>query len=100
MCVGVLICWGTTQIGSYIIRDIQGDHNIKLIMKIVYKWLIIATKVIIIGMVGLSIPPLLIGILNEVLFWVPLSTPLNETPKYPLFRCWALGLLYLKGWIK
>jgi hypothetical protein len=66
----------------------------------VAKWLLIALKVVILGSFWLTVPPLLIGILVESMVIIPLRTPLQETPVYPWIQCWALGLVFLKIWIR
>ena len=162
ICTGMSICWGLSQVISYIIRDLHTHRRAALLtfFSITYKWLLIGVKALIITLLSLSLPPLLIGqksdvcmlklcihapvytihicriymyicihnntfahvmymsylyiipsahllihilqplfigILNEAIFLNPVSVSWSETPVYPLFRCWALGVIYMKG---
>ena len=50
--------------------------------------------------IWLTIPPILLGTLLESLIVIPIRTPLSETPIYPWVQVWALGLVFLKIWIR
>lgn len=102
MCIGVTVCWGLSQIITYIARDLHSHRRAALItfFAVTSKWLFIGIKALLVIAVSLSLPPLLIGVLNEAIFYSPMSVGWTETPVYPLFRCWALGVIYMKGWIK
>ena len=63
MCLGMSICWGLSQVLSYIIRDLHTHRRAALLtfFSITYKWLLIGVKALIITLLSLSLPPLLIG---------------------------------------
>lgn len=44
--------------------------------------------------------PVLIGILFEYVVIIPARVPLNETPFVPPYEAWALGLVFLKIWVR
>jgi E3 ubiquitin-protein ligase MARCH6 len=64
------------------------------------QWIAVCLKVIAISSIWLTIIPLLIGIGFESIAVVPLRTSPNETPRYPVLQCWALGLVFLKIWMR
>lgn len=99
-CVGVATCGGLVYAGSFIVRDIRSVELLHSIKTVFNKWGRIGAKLVVVGVCGLSVPPMLVGILNEAIVLNPLSVALDETPSFPLFRCWALGVIILKGWIK
>ena len=101
MCIGVLVCWLIGQAIAYVSRDFNHNNRAWVsLYTVVSKWSWIGCKLIIVSVLGLTLPPLLVGLLNEAIFLNPLAVSLTETPCYPFFRCWAIGLIYLKGWIK
>lgn len=63
-------------------------------------WTVLGFKIMTISSVWLTIIPLLIGIGFESIAVVPLRTATNETPRYPLLQCWAVGLVFLKIWTR
>ena len=76
---------------------------VKSIVKLgaaVFKWTVVGAKVTLLAAVWLTIPPLLLGTLLESLVVIPIRTPLRETPMYPWIQVWALGLVFLKIWIR
>lgn len=44
--------------------------------------------------------PVLIGLLFELLVIVPMRVPVDESPVFLLYQDWALGLIFLKIWIR
>ena len=64
------------------------------------KWASITTKLLLIGLVWLTIIPLLIGISFESVIIMPWRIASNESPIYPFLHCWALGLVSLKVWTR
>merc|ERR1711988_618510 len=47
-----------------------------------------------------GVAPLILGTLFEVLVVVPIRVPLDETPMLALSQNWALGLVFLKLWMR
>lgn len=100
LCVGVAACCGLIYACSFIARDFRSIELWNSIKTVFNKWGRIAVKLSIVSIFGLSLPPLLVGILNEAILLNPLTVAHDETPSFPLFRSWALGVIILKGWIK
>lgn len=48
----------------------------------------------------LILPPLLIGLLFELIVVIPFRTPYNETSKFPIIQSWGFGFILLKIWIR
>ncbi len=57
-------------------------------------------KVLVLGALWLLAIPLLLGVLFELLFVVPLRNSAHESPAFSLYQDWALGLVYLKIWVR
>jgi hypothetical protein len=100
LCVGVAACGAMVYAGSFIARDFRSMELWNSIKAVFHKWGRIGLKLTVVSLCGLSVPPLLVGILNEAILLNPLTIAHDETPSYPIFRSWALGIIILKGWIK
>ena len=48
----------------------------------------------------LTLPPLLVGGLFDIIVLHPIQFHGQETPRTPLFSSWAMGLVFLKLWCK
>lgn len=60
------------------------------------EWMAITSKSLVALSVLLGILPLLMGLLVDMVFIVPLRVPLNQTPIIYLWQDWALGVLHTK----
>lgn len=65
-----------------------------------FKWCVVGAKVSFLATIWLTVPPLMLGTLLESLVVIPIRTPLRETPVYPWVQVWALGLVFLKIWVR
>eukprot|EP01041_Mallomonas_annulata_P006604 gene6604-13369_t len=97
---GVTFIWGSSLLLRYILKDVPVNATLQSLLMILAKWNIVVIKVVILCIIWLSIYPLLVGVLFEAVVVVPLRTPLDESPSYPLVQCWALGLMFLKIWMR
>jgi hypothetical protein len=70
------------------------------LLSLCVNWLGIFFKSLLVAILWFAIAPLLLGLLFEVVLVIPLRTPLNESPAYPLLQCWAIGLLFLNFWLR
>ena len=100
MCAGVTVLWGISVIARYIINDVAGNINARSLLTVIMKWTSIALKVLILGSIWMTVIPLLVGLLFEAVAVVPLRVNENESPMYPVMQSWALGLVFLKIWMR
>ena len=98
--LGTAVCWLAGFVVRYIYNDIMGDFNAKRVLMIVLKWCGIVLKVAAVGLLWLLVPPMLLGYLIEALMVVPVRVSINETPTYPFWQSWAIGLIALKVWTR
>lgn len=63
-------------------------------------WVGIFCQSLLVAVLWFGAAPLLLGLLFEVVLVIPIRTPLNESPAYPLLQCWAIGLLFLNFWLR
>eukprot|EP00428_Durinskia_dybowskii_P073574 CAMPEP_0170412666 /NCGR_PEP_ID=MMETSP0117_2-20130122/31099_1 /TAXON_ID=400756 /ORGANISM="Durinskia baltica, Strain CSIRO CS-38" /LENGTH=1434 /DNA_ID=CAMNT_0010670389 /DNA_START=607 /DNA_END=4911 /DNA_ORIENTATION=+ len=98
--VGLLLCWGVGFVFHFIWKDISRHAGAQGALSATTKWVLLTAQTIAVGVLWLAVPPLLLGILLEVLFVVPLRVPLYETPLIPFIQNWALGLIILKAFTK
>ena len=63
-------------------------------------WVGIFCQSVFVAALWFGVAPLLVGLLFEVVLVIPIRTPLNESPSYPLLQCWAIGLLFLNFWLR
>jgi len=96
---GLMIIFGSYRFAAYLQREI-GGADMRTAANTALKWLVIAVKIIILGGIWLTVIPLLLGLTFEAIAVVPLRTSANETPRYPVVQCWALGLVFLKIWTR
>jgi hypothetical protein len=97
---GITILWGCSLLIRYILKDVPVNADWKALCIILMKWSIVVAKVLILSIVWLTVFPLLVGLLFETAIVIPFRTPLDESPNYPLIQCWALGLMFLKIWMR
>jgi E3 ubiquitin-protein ligase MARCH6 len=101
MPAGIAACWASMYIIRFVVRDVMTNRdNYHALARAIGKWALVAIKVVVLGTVWLIVPPLLIGVLFELVGSAPFRTPENETPKYPIVHLWALGLVFLKLWVR
>jgi len=85
---------------QYFLKDVMQHAELDVIIKAVTKWTLITIKIIALGTIWLTIPPLLIGCLFGLVIDVPLRTPFDESPRYSFVQCWALGFIAFKIWTR
>mmetsp|Transcript_13517 Transcript_13517/g.20306 ORF Transcript_13517/g.20306 Transcript_13517/m.20306 type:complete len:1060 (-) Transcript_13517:77-3256(-) len=98
--VGLAIVLGSFFLVRYILQEANNSAELSALAVLVWKWFLISLKIIVLGSIWFSVIPLLIGILLETVVVIPFRTPLDETPSYPPLQCWAIGLLFLKVWLR
>jgi hypothetical protein len=81
-------------------KDLVHNTDATSIAQVVLKWGARVGKILALGAVWLLVPPMAVGLFVEVLFIIPLRTPLNESPQYPFLQCWAIGLIIFKVWAR
>lgn len=98
--VGLLLCWGAGFIVQYIARDIYRNAGAANALRSTAKWLSLTVQMLGVGLLWLAVPPLILGVLLEALFVVPLRVSLMETSYFPFLQNWAFGLIILKAFCK
>merc|ERR1711871_986988 len=74
--------------------------GVQLISSATIKWCLIALKVVGLGALWLVVPPLLLGTLMESVIVIPARTSWLESPIYPWLQVWALGIIFLKIFLR
>ena len=75
-------------------------RGVQLLVSATIKWTSIALKVFGLGALWLVVPPLLLGTLMESIIVIPARTSWVESPVYPWLQVWALGLIFLKIFLR
>jgi len=70
------------------------------LVKNAFFWVVLGAKLTFLLSLWLGVVPLLIGVLFDLLAIVPLRVAVDESPNILLSQDWAIGLLYLKIWVK
>jgi len=101
---GLTISYGMFRL-TYFLRDYISQRDLRVenmhrVLAVLGHSVGVFLKWVALAVIWLGLPPLLIGCLLEAVIVVPLRTPLNETPVYPIAQCWALGLIFLKIWAR
>uniref|UniRef100_A0A672H602 E3 ubiquitin-protein ligase MARCHF6 n=1 Tax=Salarias fasciatus TaxID=181472 RepID=A0A672H602_SALFA len=61
-----------------------------------HEWEVMVVKTAVVAVLLVGVVPLLVGLLLELVIFVPLRVPLNQTPLFFLWQDWALGVLHTK----
>lgn len=97
--VGCYLIWATAAAIGYAV-DYLKKHNIRVLVMQILKWSAIVTKSFLLLSLWIVVIPVLIGLLFELLVVVPLRVPIDESPVFLLYQDWALGLVFLKIWMR
>ena len=65
-------------------------------IKVVWKWIVLITELVVAGLSWLIVPPFLIGYCIQYIAIFPFRISLYATPIFPFLQSWALGLVVLK----
>lgn len=91
---------GLYFVGAHVAKEAHNQAELIAFVKLMMKWTVIGTKTFVLGSIWLTVLPLLVGILIEAIFIIPLWTPLSESPVFSFLQAWAVGLLALTAWIR
>ena len=94
--VGFFTIWILSYVIRFLTREFVRVPDILALAFVLRKWSIFVLKLLLLGGLGLTVPPLLVGLWFDFTFVGPFTLPLNETPKYSFLRAWVLGLVFLK----
>ena len=70
------------------------------VVTLCFTWFLLLVKILVVSLLVFGVAPLLLGLLVAVVVIIPLRTPHNESPAYPLLQCWAIGLLFFCFWLR
>jgi hypothetical protein len=99
--VGFTILIGISYAFIYILNLINQNviSHYTIIMHIC-KWTTIVVKVTLLSIIWFILIPFLIGSIVELVLFIPIMTPFNESSSIPIVQSWAMGLLFLKMWLR
>jgi hypothetical protein len=98
--IGYSLLLGSYFATAHVMKEANNQAELLALTRLFLKWFLVAVKTVVLGSVWLTLIPLLIGILIEAIFIIPLWTPLRESPSYSFLQAWAVGLLFLTAWIR
>lgn len=81
LAAGMCVCWALVASAQYVARDFLSNKDLFSLMRAARKWTWVGVKIVVLGVLWLSIPPLLTGMLLESIAVIPIKTPLTETPR-------------------
>ena len=96
--LGVSVLLGAGLSLSFMAQEVSSSAA--ALAALCLRWLGVLLKSLLVAVLWFGAAPLLAGLLFKVALVVPLRTPLNESPSYPLLPCWAMGLLFLNFWLR
>ncbi|KAG1665121.1 E3 ubiquitin-protein ligase MARCH6 [Nymphon striatum] len=91
---GLYICWLCTRIVTILLCWVPEGWNV--IYEKVKFWALIGFKCFVVISLLFGLVPLLVGLLFELVVFVPLRVSYNQSPLYFLWQDWVLGILYAK----
>ncbi|KAJ6803999.1 putative E3 ubiquitin ligase SUD1 [Iris pallida] len=97
--IGCYIIWAVLAGARYSMDYIKA-RRASVLVSHVWKWCTIVLKSSALLSIWVFIIPVLIGLLFELLVIVPMRVPVDESPVFLLYQDWALGLIFLKIWIR
>jgi len=84
---------------KFVMKYLLQNSYVELV-KSAFFWVVLGFKLTFLLSLWLGVVPLLIGVLFDLLAIVPLRVAVDESPNIILSQDWAIGLLYLKIWVK
>ncbi|XP_062500948.1 E3 ubiquitin-protein ligase MARCHF6-like isoform X2 [Corticium candelabrum] len=92
--VGIYVMWVATRIASAFSSWFpQGGHVVR---ENILRWIFKALRFLIAFLFLGIIIPLLLGLVFELVFIIPLRVPFDQSPVYFLWQDWAMGVLHTK----
>lgn len=98
--IGILIVWALGTSARCAAQCIRGWGWSWQLVQAAGQWAIALAKCGLLLALMAGVAPLILGTLFEVLVVVPLRVPIDETPVLTLSQNWALGLVFLKLWVR
>ena len=98
--IGILIVWAVSTSARCAAQCIRGWGWSWQLVQAAGQWAIALAKCGLLLALMAGVAPLILGTLFEVLVVVPLRVPIDETPVLTLSQNWALGLVFLKLWVR
>uniref|UniRef100_A0A673B0A1 RING-type E3 ubiquitin transferase n=1 Tax=Sphaeramia orbicularis TaxID=375764 RepID=A0A673B0A1_9TELE len=86
---GLYVCWLSVRTATVLVSWVPQGPTV--ILSKAYKWIMTAVAVLLLGVI-----PLLLGVLFELVFIIPLRVPLVQTPLLNPWQDWAMGVLHAK----
>jgi len=103
-CIGSLVCASAIALMKNVVRNILAAqehlHAYTVLFQTVWTWVVVALKWAVLLFFWLVLTPLLIGTLFEVLIVTPMRVPIDEIPNFAPYSNWALGIVFLKIWLR
>ena len=84
----------------HIFKEIQKQPELMAQFRLILKWTMISLKTLVLGSIWITILPLLVGFLIELIVVTPFWAPESESPSYSFLQSWAIGLLSFTAWIR
>ncbi|XP_011625609.1 probable E3 ubiquitin ligase SUD1 isoform X2 [Amborella trichopoda] len=97
--IGCYIIWAMAAGVGYL-ADYLKTRSTRVLLSQTWKWCTILLKSSALLSIWVFIIPVLIGLLFELLVVVPMRVPVDESPVFLLYQDWALGLIFLKIWMR
>jgi hypothetical protein len=84
---------------SHLAKELSRQAEFILYSTVIAKWAVVGVKSFVLGLIWLTILPLMVGGLTEALlifFWIPYG----ESYSFSFLHSWAIGLLDLAAWAR
>eukprot|EP00850_Spirogloea_muscicola_P016878 SM000140S00627 [mRNA] locus=s140:187485:191304:- [translate_table: standard] len=97
--LGCYLLWGACAVVRHA-AAYACTHRARTVAWAALHWAGLCTQGTLLLVLWLGAVPILAGVLFELLLLVPLRVPPDQTPVLLLYQDWALGLLFLKIWVR
>jgi E3 ubiquitin-protein ligase MARCH6 len=92
--LGIYVLWIATRVAVVLATWLPQGRLV--VIQNILKWMLKAGKFLVAFIFLGIIIPLLLGLLFEMVFIIPLRVPLDQSPVYFLWQDWAMGVLHAK----
>lgn len=90
---GAGICWCLGSLAAGVHQALGHWHHVQ-------RWLVSVARCAVLAVLLVGVAPLLLGSLFEQILVLPFRVPIDEVAATPWVQNWAIGLVFLKIWVK
>ncbi|KAA8496036.1 putative E3 ubiquitin ligase SUD1 [Porphyridium purpureum] len=96
---GLYTIWGAAEVFSHFLCFVR-SCTVAEMLSVCSMWVVRALKVAVLSVLQLGVIPVGLGLLLELTFIIPFRVDLQQSAYFYLYQDWALGLIFLKLYVR